>query len=166
MAYNNPYYDSYFTNPYDNRFANPYMQNQYARPYQQQPQPQQQQPYSGFQWVRGEAAAKAFRAEPGQTVLLMDSDEPVLYVNSTDVNGKPAPMITYDLIERTQAQTAQQPVQNLSEYAKKSDIQEEYVKKSEIEDIIRGYVVKAVNDKMNGMRFTASATPSKDAVEL
>lgn len=166
MAYNNPYYDSYFTNPYDNRFANPYMQNQFARPYQQQPQPQQQQPYSGFQWVRGEAAAKAFRAEPGQTVLLMDSDEPVLYVNSTDVNGKPAPMITYDLIERTQAQTTQQPVQNLSEYVKKSDIQEEYVKKSEIEDIIRGYVVKAVNDKMSGMRFTASAAPSKDAVEL
>ena len=160
LAYNNP--DDSYGQPYlqyNNPYANPYYRNPYQNQYQQpQPQPQQQQPtYAGFQWVRGEAAAKAFRAEPGQTVLLMDSDEPVLYVNSTDVNGKPAPMTVYDLVVRKDGNTKTEPTQDLSDFVKKSEIQNDYIKRSEIEDIIKAYVVKAVNDKMSDIRLTSAA---------
>lgn len=144
----NPYMD-----PYGNYYRNFGNYGNYQQPQQPQPQPQMQQ-YSGFQWVRGEAAAKAFRADPGQTVLLMDSDEPVLYVNSTDMSGKPAPMITYDLVERVAAQVKQEtPSIDFSEYVKKVDV-EEYIKSC---------VAKAVNDRMSDLHFTASTGSKKEA---
>ena len=163
MAYNSGYYP-YYNNPYYNYVPQTPVPNQYQPQYQQnqQPQPQNQAIYSGFQWVRGEAAAKAFRAEPGQTVLLMDSDEPVLYVNSTDINGKPAPMITYDLIERTQ--TVNRPVdsQDLSEYAKKDEVNnilksinlDNYITRSEIDEYIRANVTNAIKEKIKDLRVT------------
>lgn len=168
MAYNYGSYPYYY-NPYQaaNQFAAPPYQYQGA----QQPQAQPQQNlYSGFQWVRGENAAKAFRAEPGQTVLLMDSDAPVLYVNSTDVNGKPAPMVIYDLIERTEVVSRPVESQDLSEYAKKSEINnmlskinmDDYIKRSEVDDYISESVTRAISDKIKNIRLTpqTSTTPA------
>jgi len=165
MAYNYGSYPYYY-NPYQaaNTFTAPPYQYQGAQQPQVQPQMQQQPSYSGFQWVRGESAAKAFRAEPGQTVLLMDSDEPVLYVNSTDINGKPAPMITYDLIERAPSaanKVTEVQVQDLSEYAKKADVSSmlqninlnDYIKRSEVDEYIKEVVGRAVNDKISNIRF-------------
>lgn len=51
-------------------------------------------------WVQGEAGAKAYIVPAGRTVWLMDSENPVFYIKSTDVNGMPQPLRTFDFTER------------------------------------------------------------------
>ena len=53
----------------------------YYNPYQYQAQAQSQ---PGINWVQGEAGAKSFLVGAGQTVMLMDSEESVFYIKSTD----------------------------------------------------------------------------------
>ena len=160
MAYQNYY------NPYPVQTAQPVQTNQQAQNYQnmyyqqvpatysgmQQMNYQQPQNNSGFQWVQGEAAARAFHVDPGHTILLMDSDSPVLYLKSTDISGRPTPMIIYDLVERKEQPVNNQNVQNI-------DLSE-YVKRSDIETIIAESVSKAVDEKMGEIKFTATATSS------
>lgn len=53
-----------------------------------------------FEWIRGgEAAVNAYQVQPGNTVRLMDADNPVLYVKTVDFTGKPY-VETYDLVLR------------------------------------------------------------------
>ena len=150
-----------FYNPYPNQnYQNPYYQpvtsgtqygysQQNIQPQSYTPSPQQYpQLNSGFQWVQGEAAAKAYHVEPGQTVLLMDSDSPVLYYKSTDQSGRPTPMIIYDLIER-------KPADVTTESAEKVDLSED-VKRDELEEIIRNAVAKSIEKKMGEIKFTAT----------
>ena len=159
MAYQNMY-SQY--NPYPNQnYSNPYYQgyNNYGnygnftnnqQTVQQQPiqqTVQQNNQNSGFQWVQGEAAAKAFHVEPGQTVLLMDSDSPVLYFKSSDVTGRPTPMIIYDLVERKELDN-QQNFQNIDLSA--------YLKKDELEGIINDIVEKSVAKRMSEMKPSTS----------
>lgn len=121
MAYN---YGNYYPTPMGN-FSPQYSQTPMN---QMQMQPQMQQPQSnnaGFVWVQGEAAAKAYPVAAGNSVLLMDSEAPVLYMKSTDVSGRPLPMETYDLVKRENvvAQQPKQPQIDLSEYVKMSDLE-------------------------------------------
>lgn len=53
-----------------------------------------------FQWVQGQAGAEAYLVAPGASVILMDSNAPVIYFKSADQNGRYLPMKTYDLVER------------------------------------------------------------------
>ena len=71
MAYNN-----YFPQLYPN--VNPIM-----API---PQPTAQ---NGITWVQGESAAKSYPVGAGQSVLLMDSENPVMYIKSTDASNFP-----------------------------------------------------------------------------
>lgn len=122
---------------------------QTAVPMNQMQQPQQpvQNTQStgnqGFVWVQGEAGAKAYPVAAGNSVLLMDSESPVLYMKSTDISGRPLPIETYDLVKReerpvipqapVQQQQAQQPQIDLSQYVKMSDLEakvEELVNKA------------------------------------
>lgn len=98
----------------------------------QQPVQQQTSGTSGFIWVQGEAGAKAYPVAAGNSVLLMDSENPVLYMKSTDASGRPLPMETYDLVKREEAiqrptvpQSNALPTQqiDLSEYVKMSDLE-------------------------------------------
>lgn len=93
MAYNYPYYQQ----P---------MQDQLAH-FRQFQQPQQQQ--SGILWVQGEEAAKAYMVAPGNSVLLMDSENNSFYIKSSDLSGMPQPLRIFDYTERT-AQTERKPV--------------------------------------------------------
>lgn len=90
-------YSSYYPTSY-----NPYPQTM----------PQYQQPQNsgnGITWVQGEAGAKAFSLGAGQSVLLMDSENAVFYIKSTDGSGMPSLRI-FDYTERTaqNARTAPQ----------------------------------------------------------
>lgn len=76
---------NYWTNP-SNPYATAMPQNQY-----------QQRPL--IDWVVGKASADAYPMAPNGKVMLMDSQEPVLYVKTTDPMGRPS-LITYDLVER------------------------------------------------------------------
>lgn len=102
--------------------AQPFMNQNYYNPYQPQVQPpmdrlaqlqaQQyqmnqpmQQPIQSNQsliYVQGESAAKSWMVGAGQSVLLMDSENPVFYIKSADTSGIPLPLRVFDYKERTQ----------------------------------------------------------------
>lgn len=63
-------------------------------------QQQQQQASGNINWVQGEAGAKSFLVAPGQAVLLMDSENNVFYIKSTDGSGMPMPLRIFDYKER------------------------------------------------------------------
>lgn len=88
---NYPYYQPYY--PAQDQLSQ-LKQNQY-----------QSQNTSPIIWVQGEAAARAYMVAAGNSVLLMDSDESVFYLKSTDASGMPQPMRIFDYTERTQTGT-------------------------------------------------------------
>ena len=114
MAYNQPYNYGYGYPQYQNG-AVPDMLGQYKGQYQQPiPQMQQNIPQQTMQmpiqptpqkttndiiWVQGEAGAKGFLVAPNNTVVLWDTENPVIYVKSADASGIPS-MRVLDFIER------------------------------------------------------------------
>ena len=91
MAYFQPNY--YFPTGY-----------QPAQPQIQQTVPQQQAA-AGITWVQGEAAAKAYPVGSGQSVLLMDSENSLMYIKSTDQSGMPLPLRVFEYTERRPSST-------------------------------------------------------------
>lgn len=58
-----------------------------------------QQPNNGFNWVQGEAAARAFQVNPGSKALLLDSEKDVFYIKSVDMSGAPSPLRIFEYTE-------------------------------------------------------------------
>ena len=74
--------------------------------YPQYYQPNYQVPHNnGITWVQGENSAKSYPVGIGQSVLLMDSENPVMYIKSTDQSGMPLPLRVFDYKERIQERT-------------------------------------------------------------
>jgi len=81
----------------------------YPQSYPQYPQitqPQMQAPAmtqnnNGIVWVQGEAGAKSYLVGSGNSVLLMDSEDSVFYIKSTDASGMPMPLRVFEYTERT-----------------------------------------------------------------
>lgn len=96
-----------------------------------------------FAWVYGDAGAEAFPVAPGKTVLLMHYNEPILYVKSVDMNGRPLPMEVYELVRRNGGGYSQAP-----QLTGQQMNPNEYVKKSELE----GQVNEIMNRNMNSQR--------------
>ena len=110
--------------PYTPMFPGyPQVNQNYFRPVQNQ------NPNNTFYWVQGRAAAEAFLVAPGNSVILMDSNEPVLYYKSADASGRYLPMETYDLVKRT---AAVEPVHTQQPQIDTSS----FVKRDELEDLI------------------------------
>lgn len=81
------------------------MQNYWNNPYtaipsQQLQSQQMQRPL--IDWVVGKASADAYPMAPNGKVMLMDSQEPVMYVKTSDSMGRPS-IVIFDLVERTAA---------------------------------------------------------------
>ena len=72
-------------------------------PYSQNYNAVQQQQSNGLIWVQGETAAKSYYVNPGQSVLLMDSESNVFYIKSSDESGIPKPLRIFDYTERVVA---------------------------------------------------------------
>lgn len=121
MAYNN-----YFPQYYPNQM--PMMQQPQQMPMQQPQMPQNSSANSGngITWVLGENAAKSFPVGAGQTVLLMDREEPVMYMKSVDQSGMPLPLRIFDITERTS--------QHSESVVAKSAITEDFVSRKEFEE--------------------------------
>lgn len=106
-----PYYGNY------NQFYQPPLQdnlaqmrnNQYMQMPQMQPmqQTQNQQSNNGIIWVQGEEGAKAYMVAPGNSVLLMDSENSAFYIKSSDNSGMPMPLRIFDYAERNAKQQTQ-----------------------------------------------------------
>lgn len=88
-----------------------------------------------FQWVQGQAGAEAYLVAPGASVILMDSNAPVIYFKSADQNGRYLPMKTYDLVER---------VADVPEQKQHLDTSS-FVKRDEIEKLIAAEVDRQLN---------------------
>lgn len=106
-------------------------------PVQPIPQPQVTNTYA---WVQGEASAKAYPVAPGNTVLLMDSEAPVLYMKSTDMNGRPLPMETRYLVSREEFDRIQNgatfEAPSLDNYVTKEELNN-YISEAEKKFVIR-----------------------------
>ena len=96
---------------YGNYFPQSYYPN-YSTGYQMPPNASnlpsnaQQAAGSGIIWVQGENAAKAYPVVSGQSVLLMDSEDSVMYIKSTDQSGMPQPLRIFEYKEKTGHQNA------------------------------------------------------------
>lgn len=154
MGYS-PNYGVYYGNApmngtgYSNGAQQPQMMDGYQRSMYQQSQPQisYQAPSQNQSiiWVQGEAGAKAYPVAAGQSVLLMDSEDAVLYVKSTDISGRPLPMESYDLVKRESVVNTSQISQRTQENILQNNDMSEYVKISDLETRVNDMVNKAVS---------------------
>ena len=67
--------------------ATPQYDNRYQMP-SQYDGGQGQKPALQVPWVNGEVGAQAYLLAPNSTVLLMDSDNPIFYIKTSDISGK------------------------------------------------------------------------------
>ena len=110
MAYNPYAYGGYQPAPYYPGSA-PDQLSQLRQSQAQQPMltgappPTQSNPI----WVQGEEGAKAYMVAPGSSVMLMDSENTVFYLKSSDQSGMPLPLRVFDYTERTVNQPKQSP---------------------------------------------------------
>ena len=82
--------------------------NQYAGSGQQNNGANSQKPTLQVPWVNGDVGAKAYLIAPNSCVLLMDSDNPIFYIKTSDTSGK-ATIQAYKY-EQIQAGSAQSPL--------------------------------------------------------
>ena len=141
--------------------AQPFMNPNYFNPYQQQVQPPmdrlaqlQAQQYQPMQqpaqsnqsliYVQGESAAKSWMVGAGQSVLLMDSENPVFYIKSADASGIPLPLRVIDYTERTQ-NTSQNVLQVPN--SAQINLDGKYVTRAEYDDLQGKYM--EILDRLN-----------------
>lgn len=77
-----------------NYWTNPYSPTSAQTQYQQRPL---------IDWVVGKASADAYPMAPNGKVMLMDTQEPIVYVKTTDPMGRPT-IVVFDLVERKVAE--------------------------------------------------------------
>ena len=130
MAYNNYFPQGYYPNYYGNQQMPPQGSQMASNA--------QQTSGTGIIWVQGENAAKAYPVASGQSVLLMDSEDSVMYIKSTDQSGMPQPLRIFEYKEKTGHQ-------NASVIASKPS--EDYVSRKEFEAFR-----EAVRKEIKGIR--------------
>ena len=94
-----------------------------------QPNYYQQPKLNQYDWVNGISGAKAYQVMPNQTMLLMDSDNPIVFMKTADSYGK-GTLRYFKLIEVKEEDLRQQP---------KSDPNSNYVLKSDFEALNQKY---------------------------
>ena len=52
----------------------------------------QTQNQNTFAWIQGEEAAKSYPVAPGNTIVLIESEKPIMYMKSADLSGRPQPI--------------------------------------------------------------------------
>lgn len=80
-----------------------------------------------FAWIQGEDAAKSYPVAPGNTVVLIDSDKPVMYMKTADLSGRPQPiqvryLVSEEEYKRIQNGTKNSP--NLDDFVTKEYFEE------------------------------------------
>lgn len=73
-------------------------------------------------WVQGEAGARSVPVAAGQKVLLMDSENNVFYVKSSDPSGMPLPLRTFEYKEIAESVEEVTPAQ--SEYVTHEELKQ------------------------------------------
>lgn len=97
-------------NLFNSNYSNYYQQTYSQQPYTYQSQPQQNHNSTSVVWVQGIAGAQAYPVAAGNTVMLMDSEDSVFYMKSTDNTGRPLPLRVFEFKERTNEPQQEQKV--------------------------------------------------------
>lgn len=137
---------------YQNAFQDPTRNQSQFR----QPQSQQTSPINGFAWVRSRAECDTFLIEPGDSVILMNSELPELYFLSRDPSGKYKPLETYDLVRQGQQQMQipqPKPVQQQIDTS-------QFVTVQEVEKMIQSKLDRALGNTMK--RQPSAQAPNRD----
>ena len=105
------------------QYYNPGTNNFFSGPsYQPQsvaPVPQTQ---NTFAWIQGEEAARNYPVAPGNTIVLIEADKPIMYMKTTDLSGRPQPIQVRYLVSKEEYDK----IQNGSNFSKN---EENYVTK-------------------------------------
>ena len=89
-----------------------------------------QQTSTDIIWVQGLAGAKAYPVAAGRSTLLMDSEDSIFYIKTTDASGMPQPLRAFKYEEMSEGST-QTPHIDTSEFVTKDELDDaiDYVKK-------------------------------------
>lgn len=145
MAYQQPYNYGYYPqyqngampdmlNGYKQQYQQPIQQMQQNMPQQPMniaPQPTPQKPTNDIIWVQGEAGAKGYLVAPNNTVVLWDTENPVIYVKTADASGIPS-MRVLDFTERNS--NSQNKAEN-SSTTHKCTCGDKFVTKEQLSDL-------------------------------
>lgn len=85
------------------------------------PQPQTSQ--SNVIWVQGEAAAKAYPVQAGNSMILLDSENDCFYIKSSDNAGMPNRLRKFEYKEVVDGQVVNEPPADQSQYVTKEDFE-------------------------------------------
>ena len=155
MAYNNyTNYGQYPQSPYQStqvQNQTPITTPQFQQQNQMQPQipqlqqpNQMQQPMNEFVWVQGVNEATMYPLAPGHTIMMMDSNDLVMYMKTRESNGRYLPMDIYDLVKRSNQQQTVQQMQQPANVQPQIDLSE-YVRKDDLSSIIGPMIQEAVD---------------------
>lgn len=103
-----------FNNPYNNPYGYPYNN------FYQQPQVQQQPKQYAF--VNGIEGAKSYQVQPGQMVMLLDSDNPIVYKKTANPFGQ-ATIEYFKLVSVNENELRGTNTQPNIEYATKAEFE-------------------------------------------
>lgn len=119
MAYNYGNYYPYGM-PYGYNYP-PVQNNQQFNNQTQIPNTQQPTQFNQYAFVNGIEGAKSFQVPPNQTMLLMDSDNPVVYMKQSNSLGQ-STIRYFKLIETNEDGLKGKENKPIENYALKSDI--------------------------------------------
>lgn len=122
-------------------FNNQYSSNGYSnwnQPQQNFPMFDQNPTFAGIYSVNGEQAAQTFPVARNTKVLLMDTQNDVFYVKTTDTNGAISSFRTFDYTERQDvpAQTTSSTIDTQQPAETKAHESLEYVTKEDLDNRI------------------------------
>lgn len=110
-------------NPYGTYMPNPYGPQPYpSYPQPNYPQPQQAQQQNVYAFVNGIEGAKSYPMQPNQTVMLMDSDQPIMYKKASNNLGQ-ATIRYFKLTEVAENEVRGQAPTSTVEYATRADFE-------------------------------------------
>ena len=92
-----------------------------------------------FAWIQGEEAARNYPVAPGNTIVLIEADKPIMYMKSADLSGRPQPIQVRYLVSKEdyeKIQNGKNSLKNQDSYLTKEEF-EKYVEDAENKFVIR-----------------------------
>lgn len=92
-----------------------------------------------FAWIQGEEAARSYPVAPGNTIVLIEADKPIMYMKTTDLSGRPQPMqirylVTKEDYDKIQNGSNSSP--NSNDYVTKATF-EKYISEAENKFVLK-----------------------------
>ena len=76
-------------------------------------------------WVQGENAARSTQVNPGNSVLMMDSEQQVFYIKTVDASGIPQPLRIFPYTEKVDVakNATTTPIEKQSDYVTRDEFE-------------------------------------------